>query len=143
MTAQGILVVPPGWHEGDAATMDKTTALHHQDAFEVGTRLLFYMKEPVDAIIGEGEATGDVFQQDAEEPQAGDVATPVASTGIDQRTYELPYQLVRNQVNTPPISLSTIQSIVGSDFSVFDEEWIPLTDEQYQALIQEWERNTP
>jgi hypothetical protein len=30
---------------------------------------------------------------------------------------------------------------LGSDFSIFDEEWIPLTDEQYQTLIGEWERN--
>jgi hypothetical protein len=161
MAVYGILVVPPGWKEGDPATIDKTTHQHHADSLQTGARLLFYMKEPVDAIVSEGELTGEVSRTEAEreEPDAvpANTASPllpveahsreemVRSGGqpVDHRTYRLPYRVTRSRATTQAIPFVRLKMHLGSDFSVFDEEWIPLTEAQYNALMHEWERNTP
>jgi hypothetical protein len=151
--------VQPGWHEGDAAVMDRATYQRHKDAFLEGTRVLFYMKEPVDALVGEAEVTGEVVHatDESDEPIL-DPAIPaslraqelmrkieagseplVGSQRFDQRTYRLPYHMIRSRISTPYIHLGTIKARIGSDFGVFDDEWIPLTEEQYNALVHEWE----
>lgn len=161
MTAQGILVVQPGWHDGDAAVIDRATYQRHKDAFQKGTRVLFYMKEPVDALVGDAEVTGEPVHTDAA-PEAPvlDPAIPASLRSqepmrrmetaeqpvrggkrIDQRTYRLPYQMVHSHASSQKIPLGTIRARIGSDFSVFDDEWIPLTEEQYSALVGEWEQS--
>lgn len=161
MTAFGILVVQPGWKEGEAAAIDKTTYQYHGESLQTGTRLLIYVKEPVDAIVGEGEAAGAVSHQEAEreEPdilppntaspdlpsaqQSPEGAVKSGGQAVDHRTYTLPYRVIRSRAETRLIPLTRVRALIGSEFSVFDEEWISLTEEQYSALIQEWERNTP
>lgn len=149
MTDHGILVVQPNWHEGQPLAIDKTTYQHHQDTFRAGTRMLLYMKEPTDAIIGEAEVTAEPVHPDADPnspiasaagPLAHDSTAP-APGGIDQRAFEIPYTMAHLKAQTTPIALNRIHTRIGSDFSVFDEEWIPLTETQYQALIEEWERS--
>jgi hypothetical protein len=153
--------VQPGWKEGEAAAIDKSTYQHHGGSLQRGTRLLIYVKEPVDAIVGEGEAAGAASQTEAqrEEPDVVPANTaspdlPVANQSpeqalksggqsVDHRTYKLPYRVIRSKAETRQIPLTRVRTLIGSEFSVFDEEWIPLTEEQYNALIQEWERNTP
>ena len=161
MTALGILVVQSDWRPGAPALIDKTTYQHHGDSFQSGTRFLVYVREPVDAIVAEGEITGETFQKQSEaktialDPerttsehvQRSSTASPesgapgAAESGIDLRTFEIPYQVVHTRIARPKLALGTIQARLGSDFSVFDEEWIPLTDEQYNTLTDEWERN--
>jgi hypothetical protein len=58
---------------------------------------------------------------------------------LDQHIYRLPYRMVRSQKNTPPIHLGTIKARMGSGFNIFDDEWIPLSEEQYNALVSVWE----
>ena len=160
MTKQGILVVHPGWHEGDAAVMDKATNQRHREAFQEGTRVLFYMKEPVDALVGEAQVTGAPVQTEtAPEAPILDPAIPASlraqepmrrmetaeqhplrgGTRIDHRTYSLPYLMLHSPASSQQIPLGTIRARIGSDFAVFDDEWIPLTEEQYDALVGEWE----
>jgi hypothetical protein len=162
MTALGILVVQSDWRPGAPAIIDKTTYQHHGEAFQPGTRFLVYVREPVDAIVAESEVTGAAFQSEANPDIAAsnqamqanehvqqsspvtDTETSVprmAVTGIDQRAFEIPYQLAQSRIASPKLHLDAIQARLGSDFSVFDEEWIPLTEAQYNTLIEEWERN--
>lgn len=160
MTSYGILVVQPGWHNGDAATIDRTTYQHHGDAFQQGTRVLFYMKEPIDALVSEAELTGEIVHPDHEpEKPALDPAIPASLraqepmrqmeseadrpmsgiTRVDQRVHWLPYRTIH--ASHQQIPLGTIQARLGSDFAVSDDEWIPLTEEQYNTLVGEWEKN--
>ena len=75
MTTYGIFVVPPDWHEGKTATMDKTTFQYHGEELQPGTRLLLYMKEPVDAIVGEAEVTGMIVPPDPMAQSDADAST--------------------------------------------------------------------
>jgi hypothetical protein len=34
--------------------------------------------------------------------------------------------------------LGTIKARLGSDFSIFDEEWFALSEAQYKALVSVW-----
>lgn len=153
MTTQGILVVHPGWHEGDAAVLDRATYQRYQDELQEGTRVLFYMKDPVDALVGEAQVTGNPVQAEIEpEAPVSDPVSPRAEepvrrmndpqpSRIDQRTYHLPYLMLHSIDNISQIPLGTIRARIGSEFGVFDDEWIPLTEEQYDALVGEWEHN--
>jgi hypothetical protein len=62
-------------------------------------------------------------------------------TRIDHRTYSLPYLMLHSPDSHQQIPLGTIRARIGSDFAVFDDEWISLTQEQYASLVEEWEQS--
>ena len=132
MTSYGILLVDLSWDNEDLALVDKSTLLHHANDLGTGTQALLYVREPIDAVIAEAEITGEII-----ETEAPVVGTPVQGVA---KLYLVPLKVRRFKDHTEPLSLHRLRMILGSDFSVFDETWIPLTEEQYQQITALWEK---
>jgi hypothetical protein len=160
LTAYGILLVDTSWANHDSVEIDKTAHLRHKDRLVEGTKALIYIREPVDAIIAEAEITGDIIETETDPPDPAfnpaipanlhsereierleteaDPLTAVTGNQVMAKTYYVPLKVVRLKGQTPPIPLARLQTILGSDFSVYDETWIPLTEKQYRAVAALW-----
>jgi len=55
------------------------------------------------------------------------------------KNYQVPLKIVRVKGQIAPIPLSRLRTILGSDFSVFDETWIPLSEAQYSEISALWD----
>lgn len=155
MTGYGILVVDTGWTNQNSVQIEKTTHLRHKDHLIEGAQALIYVRHPVDAIVAQAELTGQVIQMETE-PEAAALDPAVSeSAGSDhepepgaaiplnqalEKTFLLPLKLVRLKGQTEPIHINQLQIILGSDFTVFDETWIPLNEAQYEAILALWEK---
>ncbi len=162
MSAYGLLMVDTSWANQDHAEIDKVTFLHHQAALIAGTHALIYVGAPIDAVVAEAEISGDVFQTEGVSPnppfdasipanvdleskldQIPTQTEPPAAASDNRETandYHVPLKVTRLKGQTPSISLARLQKLLGSDFSVFDETWIPLSKQQYRAISAEWEK---
>ncbi|MBI1257742.1 MAG: hypothetical protein GC204_09750 [Chloroflexi bacterium] len=153
MTNYGILLVDTSWSNQNTAQIEKATFLRHKDLIGKGTQALIYMREPIDAIVAEAEITSDVIETEAElmdqsnlpisrdTQQSQTVGEPligVPNVGM-ANDFHVPLKLIRPKgEQTKPIALATLKSILGTDFSVFDETWIPLSEDQYNEVIALW-----
>ncbi len=160
MTTYGILLVDTSWANHDTTVIDKATFTRHKDDLKAGTKALIYVREPVDAIVAEAEITSSVIETEADAEVnpavTGNLGLEGAVQSIDAdappvayhdrrelaHSYRVPLNIVRLKGRTAEIRLNRLQMILGSDFSVFDETWIPLGEEQYQAITAVW-RATP
>jgi hypothetical protein len=160
----GILVVDPGWHDTETVTIEKAAYLRHRDAIHSGSRLLIYIDEPISAVVAEAEATGGIVpvghedEAGALEPKenvpvwsgafvntqhagtrdgAGS-AIIAATEPVEAPQYRLSLRVLRPRATSQPIPLPTLKTYLGSAFSTFDETWIEITPEQYEAITKEW-----
>lgn|GEM_PF-6137874 len=157
MTTYGILVVDTSWANHDSVQIDKTTHLRHKDHLIEGAKALIYTRQPVDAIVAEAELTGRVIQTETEleEPVPASVHAEREVQNLKQetepgvavhpsqemeRTFRVPLKVVRLKGKTEPIPLNRLQIILGSDFTVFDETWISLSQAQYGEITALWEK---
>ncbi len=162
MTAYGILLVDTSWANNDSVEIDKATEMRHKDRLVEGTKALIYVRAPVDAVVAEAEVTGDIVETDGTPPDPAfnpaipanlrservidrietEAAPPAAATGVQNvaNTLHVPLKLVRLKGQTEPIPLSRLRALFGSDFSVFDETWIPLSRTQYDAILAAWKK---
>ena len=154
MTTYGILLVEPSWANQDTAQIEKTAFLRHQNHLGMNTKALIYMREPIDAVVAEAEITSDVIETEAELIDQAEMLTnrAVDDTQIMKRPplilhpgsevahdFHVPLKLIRPRgAQTPPLPLSQLKTILGADFSVFDETWIPLSEDQYNEIIALW-----
>jgi hypothetical protein len=147
MTTYGLLIVDTNWTNDDKVEVGKTTHLHHKHELVEGAKALVYVRHPVDAIVAEVELTGGVIQEEnvPEEPtlnpavpeSAGAVFTP---SQLMEKTYSVPIRALRLKGQCEPLPINRVQMVLGSDFSAFDETWMPLTQAQYDALAALWEK---
>jgi hypothetical protein len=160
----GILVVDPGWNDTETVTIEKAAYLRHRDTITKGSRLLIYIDEPISAVVAEAEATGEIAPLGREE-DAGTLepkenvpvwsgafvnsqnagtrdgtgpAIIAATEPVEAPQYRLPLRILRSKATTQPIPLPTLKTTLGSAFSTFDETWVEVTEEQYQAIVGEW-----
>ena len=158
MTAYGILITDTTWANHDTVEIDKAARLRHQDRLVDGTKALIYVRAPVDALVAEAEVTGDIVEIETEPTDPAfnpaipanlrseraierietEAAPTPAVTQEVANTYRVPLKLVRLKGQTPPIPMSRLQTILGSDFSVYDETWIPLSKAQYNQITALW-----
>lgn len=158
MTLYGILITNTDWTNHNAVEIEKAAFIHHGDKLIAGTQALIYLREPVDAVVASAEITGSVIAVD-DAPDA-DLNTPRPSAAPESELNEIhsksdptsresppttalshyvPLRLTRLKGQTPAIPLSQLQKTLGNDFSVFDETWIPLSRQQYEAITAHWE----
>ena len=160
MNTYGILLVDTSWANDDSVRIDKMTSLHHRDHLVKGAHALIYMRAPVEAIVAEAVVTGSIVEQDEppelsfnpaipenlhmeregallEDEIAGISAAPLTEMA---KTYAVPLRVTRRKEHTPPIPLSRLRLILGSDFSVFDETWMRLSADQYRVIVAVWEK---
>lgn len=164
MTNYGILVVDNTWRDHDTATLDKATYQHFGVEMTPGSRALVYVKEPVDAIVAEVEIAGEPAEVETTPPDPALHPPPPGSErtehGIDQinpagttteptesgqrfgMAYRVPLRLLRSKSTTQPIPLTRIKALLGSGFAVFDDEWIPLNERDYRAVLNELEQRS-
>jgi hypothetical protein len=159
MTTYGILVVDTSWANQDSVQVDKTTYLRHKDRLIEGAQALIYVRQPVDAIVAEAELRGNVIQTETEpeepalnpasvqperqiNPMEQGTESPVVIHPSQQmeKTFRVPLKVVRLKGGVPSIPSNQLQMILGSDFTVFDETWIPLNESQYEAIVAFWEK---
>jgi len=154
MTTYGILLVEPSWSNKNTAQIEKAAFLRHQNLLGTDTKALIYMREPIDAVVAEAEITSDVIETEAEllNHTEGVVKRDSDDTRIMARPpliihpgsevahdFRVPLKLLRSKgPQTPPIPLSKLKTLLGSDFSVYDETWIPLGEDQYNEIIALW-----
>lgn len=153
MTTYGILLVDTSWANDDTAQIERAAFQRHQDLIGKGTKALIYMREPIDAVVAEAEVTSDVIETEAELLDNADLPlnrdTQQTQTVIElpgrnptigmAHDYHVPLKLLRSKSQqTPPISLKRLQAVLGADFSVYDETWIPLSEAQYQEIVALW-----
>lgn len=160
MTRYGILVVDPAWRDQTSAVLDKATVQHHRKELVNGTHALIYVKEPVEAIVAEAVVSGDLLELDTAPPDPTSTI-PVALAANTERglniqttpenppdpigskhefgvNYAVPLEVKRPKLLTTPISINRIKALLGEDFAVFDEEWLPLNEADYRKLTSEW-----
>lgn len=155
MTNYGILLVDINWTNDDSVQIEKTTHLRHQDHLVEGAKALIYVRDPVDAVVAEAELTGKVIQLENEPEDVAinpvvpvstssgrvDAVEPLVNVGMQQpveKTFRVPLKVVRLKGQSEPIPFNRLQTILGSDFTVFDETWIPLNEPEYQAIVALW-----
>ena len=154
MTTYGILLVDTSWSNEDTALIEKAAFLRHQNLLGTDTKALLYMREPVDAVVAEAEITSDVIETEAEllnhaervvkresdETQTMTRPPLIIHPGSEvAHDFRVPLKILRGKgPQTPPIPLSRLQAILGPDFSVYDETWIPLSEDQYNEIIAVW-----
>ncbi len=166
MTAYGILLVDTSWANQDTVEIEKATFLRHKDRLIEGTKALIYMREPIDAVVAEAEVTSAIIETETAPPDAAfnpaipanlrlereidrietEAAPPPALDANREmaHSYRVPLRIVRLKGQTPEIRFNRLQTILGSDFSVYDETWIPLSKDQYREITALWhEQNTP
>ena len=154
MTTYGILLVDTSWSNQDTAQIEKAAFLRHQNLLGANTKALIYMREPIDAVVAEAEITSDVIETEAE--LLDQIQMPTNSAADDTRImrkpplilqpgsevahdFHVPLKLIRPKgEQTRPIPLDKLKTILGVDFSVFDETWIPLSEDQYNEIIALW-----
>ncbi|HVU10525.1 MAG TPA: hypothetical protein VHD90_04575 [Phototrophicaceae bacterium] len=134
MTIYGILLVDSDWSNDNLTQIEKAAYLSHSDELITGTQVLVYIREPVDAIIAEAELTGDIIETETEPPNNTPGSKELA------KTYLVPLKITRLKGHIPIIPLTRLKLILGADFSVFDETWIPLGADQYQQITTLWEK---
>lgn len=148
MSSYGILISNPDWANQAMIEIEKATYLHHQQALDSGTKTLIYLREPVDAVVASAEITGAPIETDSAAPdmEGGQVehmraeaAPPTSSAQALAHAYYVPLKITRLKGQTPPISLNRLQKTLGGEFSVYDETWIPLSREQYEAITADWD----
>ena len=161
MNTYGILLVDTSWANDDSVRIDKMTSLHHRDHLVKGAHALIYMRAPVEAVVAEAVVTGSIVEQDDAPPQpsfnpaipknlhmehegermAEEIAGISAAPPTEMaKTYAVPLRITRRQERTPPIPLSRLRLILGSDFSVFDETWMRLSAARYREIVAVWEK---
>ncbi len=159
MTHYGILLVDTSWANQDTIALDKTAYLHHGDEIGTGTKALIYMREPIDAVVAEAEITGEIVESEAEAPApvtgAATLSYEDKPNRIDSevpppariisgqelaKSYYVPVKVTRLKGPTPQIRLNRLKTLLGSDFSVFDETWIALSRKQYQDIRAIWDK---
>lgn len=158
MTDYGILITDTSWANHDSVEIDKTAHLRHKDRLVDGTKALIFAQAPVNAIVAEAEITGDIIETDT--PPSDPAFNPAIPANLRSErvierietetapappatqemanTYGVPLKLVRLKGQTTPIPLNHLREILGSDFSVFDETWIPLSKAQYKQITAVW-----
>ncbi|MEP7293031.1 MAG: hypothetical protein ABI835_14710 [Chloroflexota bacterium] len=163
MTTYGLLLVDTSWANNDSVQIDKTTHLRHKDRLIEGAKALIYVREPVDAVVAEAEVTGKVIEtESAPHDPAFNPAIPAnlrLEREIDRieaetappssispnltlaNNFHLPLQITRLKGQSEPIPLNRLRMLLGSDFSVYDETWIPLSEAQYAQITGEWKEN--
>lgn len=160
MTPYGILLVDTSWEGSNSAQIDKTTYLRHKNQLIEGAKTLIYVREPVSAIVAEAELTGSVIETETPPPDpafnpaipaslrsereieriATENALPPATAQPMENTFIVPLRLLRLKGQTTPIPFARLQLALGSDFSVFDETWIPLSAAHYRQIVGFWEK---
>jgi hypothetical protein len=154
MTSYGILLVDTRWSNEDTAQIERSAFQQHHDLLGKGTKALIYMREPIDAVVAEAEVTSNVIETEAERLDNADIPmnrdthqtqtmtepplTPALELAHD---YHVPLKLLRPKgQQTNPIPLNRLKAILGTDFSVFDETWIPLSEAQYDEISALWNK---
>jgi len=160
MTPYGILLVDTSWENSDFAQIDKTTHLRHKNRLIEGAKALIYVREPVSAIVAEAELSGSVIQTETPPPDPAfnpaipanlrserevarietEAAPPPTTAQPMEKTFTIPLRLLRLKGQVAPLPLNRIQLVLGSDFSVYDETWIPLSEAQYREIVALWEK---
>ncbi len=163
MTPYGILLVDTSWENQTSVQIEKATHLRHSDTLVAGAKALIYVREPVDAVVAEAQITGSVIEAESESPDpAFNPAIPadlrqqreVARSGSEvapqphlsqpfEHTFLVPLNPIRLKGQVIPIPLTRLRLLLGSDFSVYDETWIPLSEAQYQQVAAEWDKPSP
>lgn len=136
MTTYGILLVDISWSNQDMVEIEKATFLRYKDQLMRGTRALLYVREPVDAVVAEAEMTSAVIEH---ETASQGVSVPASGAEM-ANTYHAPLRVTRLKGQTEPITLNRLRVILGADFSVFDETWIPLSEAQYEQIVAFWNK---
>lgn len=146
MATYGLLVVDTNWTNESSVQVDKTTHLRHQHELVEGAKALIYVRHPVDAVVAEAELTGNVIEMetDLEEaalnPNVPENSGAVTPSQVMEKTFLVPLKVLRLKGQTEPLHINQLQMILGSDFTVFDETWLPLNKAQYEALVALWEK---
>ena len=157
MTDYGILIADTSWANHDSVEIDKTAQLRHQDRLVKGTKALIFVRAPIDAIVAEAEVIDDIIETETPPDSAFNPAIPAnlrservidrSETEVSPATpapqemanaYHVPLKLMRLKAQIPPIPLKRLRMILGSDFSAFDETWIPLSQAQYRQIVDVW-----
>jgi hypothetical protein len=151
MPTYGMLIVNTSWSNENTVQIDKTAFLRYKGLLGADTLALIYMREPIDAVVAEAEITSDVIETEAELlEQVTDVPADRDAQIASQNVTSTPNRGVANEYHVPlkvlrpkgsqttPLPLASLKTILGSDFSVYDETWIPLSDDQYNQIIALW-----
>lgn len=160
MATYGILIVEPTWRDQTTADLDKQTVQHHRSTLVNGAHALIYVQAPVDAIVGEAEIHGDLVETETVPPdpalnpaiganlrseKALDLMSspdnpPDPLTGVRRfgKNYRIPLRIIRSKMVTQPIPINRIKALLGDGFETFDEQWIPLHEDDYRLLVREW-----
>lgn len=159
MTPYGILLVDTSWENNDSAQIDKTTHLRHKNRLIEGAKALIYVREPVSAIVAEAELSGSVIATETPPPdppfnpaipanlrsereveRIETEAAPPTTAQPMEKTFNVPLRLLRLKGQVAPLPLNRLKLVLGSDFSVYDETWIPLSEAHYREIIALWEK---
>jgi hypothetical protein len=161
MAAYGIIPVPLNWDDTMPILFEEDDYLAYSDDIEENSRALLMDREG--AIIGEVEITADFntinvyesvadpapprglgrieeFPPDGEEDYYEGVQVIEPDDRILARTYRLPYRVLRSPAQMRPIPADTLKVIMNEAITwQGDEQWIPVDEATYQALVREWE----
>lgn len=137
MSNYGIKLVWASWHDEDVVGFSDKAKKKWQDRIVQGTRMLIYETSSkregyntrgVMAIVGEVEVKETWKQAEGKTTPTTEHNNPVGVC------------IIRRRAEVPPIPLERIRHIIADDkFPYQGQAWKPLTEEQYQALIAEWE----
>jgi hypothetical protein len=136
MTTYGILLVDTSWANNDTAEIEKAASLRYKDQLIEGAKVLIYLREPVDAIVAEAELTSDVIEHETA-PEG--VSIPAGGAEM-AHTYHVPLHVTRMKGQVEPLTLNRLRAILGDNFSVYDETWIPLDEAQYGQIAALWDK---
>ena len=162
MTSYGLLLVDTSWTNQNKVEIDKTTHIRHRDRLIEGAKALIYVRAPIDAVVAEAEIAGDIIETETMPPDPDfnpsipanvhlerelndihsktDPPAPISGNQTVANTFHVPLNVTRMKGHTAQIPLSRLQTILGSDFSVYDETWIPLEKADYEAITALWSK---
>lgn len=137
MSGYGIKLVWARWHDENVVGFSDRAKKKWEDDIEPGIRMLIYetsIKRPgntkrgVKAIVGEVEVTG-TWEQGAGK------ATPT-----QEHDNPVDVRVLRYRADISPIPLRRVREIIrDASFPHQGQAWRPLSQEQYRALLAEWD----
>ena len=136
MTNYGIKLVWAGWQNDPTIGFSNRAATRWAEHLPPGTRMLLYetMNKPkgskakgTKAIVGEVEVSGTF--DDGEAIRAAD----------EQHDRVIPVTVIRERDGQPLIPLERVRAILDDEkYPRMGESWRPLSEAEYQALVNEW-----
>ncbi len=131
MPNYALVVVPSDWEPDEALGFSEKAYQQWHDKIEAGMRLLIYKDQPVNAIVGEGEAPG-VFARVADWPQTNVSQQPVTASGAPA-PYVMPLSVLYMRAPANYVLLEQVKERI-TDPAFPNVEILPVEEDDYHIL---------